>query len=642
MVYSHFKNASRNSNPGDALNFNVTTKNNCEECHANNAISQGNNIYSTTSHYASLQLPESINCIYCHLNEDNAKKWDNATLINKNRTSLVELDRVQNKLKVKAGESIGLGSRFRLKLLEVSKDRTALIELFKDDILVEKSAAGSGNYTYEETLTIDNSSSKVPVIVLNFTGIFYSGNSSFIEFEGFRSKRVHIENKTTSCYLCHVNSRQKIKYRVIERVDNSIDDIYYTEELVNFTDKKEYNETDALRLISNITYTDNNVDIESGDRKVLFEGEVWNISHDYSLIIKGTTKENDDAYITIQAGNYSYEDIVKKGDFIEYKPEINYLGYQSKNITIFRAKVSEIIQTKPKAMVVLKDVMAISPDIRKIEERQVIEGYNTSWLWENSTLTAGKIPSDFHSPQVFDGKDGGSDCLSCHGIDGFSEKKVISLGKHEMLNGGRNGACYACHGGNEKILNHPTGFRSPRVCKSCHAAAIDNYSAVYIGDEEHKNEICVDCHITDSHNLKVFDVIPSVKKISIIKQDNKSILKGFAYAGYKMRVRDARYYIDSQTEKFQISAVDGVFDSQMEEIFARINVSKISHGKHIIYVEAMERDDKWGTATSLEIDVEGEDIKLADKNDTGLGILARGLTLILNFINQIIRTYLVL
>jgi hypothetical protein len=640
MVYSHFKNASLNNNPGNALNYNVTTLNNCEECHANGAISQGKNIVSTASHYASLELPESINCIYCHLNEDNAKKWGNATLINENRTSIVELDRAKNKFKVKAGESINIDSRFRLKLLEVSKDRTALIELFKDNILVDTTAADAGNYTYEETLMIDNSSIKVPVIILNFTGFFYSGNSSFIQFEGFRTRRVHAENKTTSCYLCHVNSRQQIKYRVIERVNNSKDDIYYTEEFVNFTDRKQYNETDALQVLSNIIGTDKNVDIESQNSKVLFEGEVWNISEDFSIQVKGTTKENDEAYISIQAGKYSFEDIVNKGEIFEFDPELNYLGYQTKNVTIFRAKVTDIIHAKPNAMIVLEEVMAISPDIKKVQEKQVIEGYNTSWLWENSTIIAGNIPSDFHSPQLFDGKDGGADCLSCHGINGFSQKKVVVLGKHETLKGGGNSACYACHGGNEQILSHPTGFRSPRECKGCHAGTIDNYSAVYIGDEEHKNETCVDCHITDSHNLKVFDVLPSVKKISIIKQDNETILMGFASAGYKMKVRGARYYIDSQSDKFSISPVDGVFDSQTEEISARINVSRISPGKHVIYVEAMERDDKWGAPASIEINVEGEEIKLSEENDLGLGILAGGLTLILIFINQVIRGYL--
>ncbi len=627
MIYSHFKNASMNSNPNNALNFNVSTQKDCEDCHANNAITRGINKYSTSSHYASLELPESINCIFCHLNEDNSENWGSAALINKNKTSLVELDRVRNKFTLKAGQSLDLGSGFKLKLLEVSTDRNALIELFKNEISIDKIAVSSGNYTYEETLNIDNSSVKVPVLVLNITGFFNSGNNSFIQFEGFRSKRVHEENKTTSCYVCHVNSRPKIKYKVLERVDGNVDDIFYTEELVNFSDEKEYDEADAFRILANLTDTDEHADIQSGTRKVLFVGEPWNISRDYRILIKETTMESDEAYMNIRAGNYSYEDIVKKGEFFEYRLSINFPGYQSKNITIFRAKVSEIIQAKPKNMIVLEYVLALSPEIKQIEENQTLEGYNASWLWENSILISGKIPSNFHSPQIFDGRDGGGDCLSCHGKNGFSGKKIISLGAHGELNGGENSACYACHGGNEGIQNHPA--ESPRDCKSCHAATSDNYNAVYIGDEEHKNETCEGCHLADSHDLISFDIIPSVEKVTIIKENNNTILKAFASAGYKMRLRGARYYIDSPEEKFNMSPSDGVFDSQVEEVFGRIDISKISPGKHFIYLEAMERDDKWGTPISLEINLEGEVLNLTEEEKPGIGLLLGGLAILM-------------
>jgi len=591
MIYSHFKNASLNNNINNALNFNVTVSNNCEDCHIQSVINKGNTIKSTVSHYGILEsLPDTRNCIYCHLNKDNSEKWGNATRININRTSLVELDRINNKFTVKAGESAGLGSRFELKVLEISNDRIALIELFKDDVQVDRSAVSLGNYTYEETLIIENSSLKVPVIVLNFTGFFYSGNISFVQFEGFRTKRVHSENKSTFCYQCHYYSRPKIEYRVIERVHNDIDDIYYTEELVNFSDKKQYDETDALRAIMNLTDTDFYIDINPVTRKPILEGEAWNISQDYTIKVKDTTKENDEAFIQLNIGNYSYEDIVKKGEYFEYEPKINYLGNQPKNVTIFRAKVSEIIHAKSSNLIILENVMALSMDIKKIEEKKTLFGYNTSWLWENSTLTAGKIPSDFHSPSLFDGKDGGGECLSCHGINGVSDKKVIALGKHAVLNGGGNRACYACHGGSVMIQNHPPGFRSPRKCISCHASTVDNYSAIYIGDEEHKNGVCENCHVTNIHTIQGFDVRPSVENISVITQDNKTIIRAFAIAGYKIKVMGARYYIDSPEETFMMYPEDGIFDSQKEEIvlttyyptpygdYDRMRVNRISVG----------------------------------------------------------------
>ena len=638
MVYSHFRNASLNSNPTNAPDLNITTQDNCENCHVNSVTAIGKNLISTVSHYTFLALPDSINCIYCHINEDNSILWGNATLIDRNRTALAELDRVKNKFTLKAGESIGIGPRYTLTVLEVSTDRNALIELLKDDLLVDRSPVGRGNYTYEETITIDNASIWVPVIVLNFTDFFNSGNISFVQFEGFRSKRIHSENKTTTCYLCHVYSRPKIKYRVIERVDRDIDDIYYTEEHVNFTDKNEFDESKALRVIADLTDTDKYADLRPGTRKSILEGDAWTISRDYSIQLKEITTESNEALMQFKAGNYSYEDIVKKGMYFEYTPAINYLGYQSKNVTIFRAKVSEIIQAKPKNMVVLEEVAALSPDIKRIQENQTLEGYNASWLWENSSLMVGKIPSDFHSPQLYDGNDGGGDCLSCHGIDGISEKKVISLGKHNMVNGGGNNACYTCHGGRQGIQNHPSAYRSPRECKSCHVATIDNYNAVYIGDEEHKDGLCMGCHVTDSHIIKVYEITPSVKEISIEKQDKKTIIKASASAGYKMRVRGARYYIDLPEEKFNMSPVDGIFDSQTEGILAEIDVSKMPPGKHILYVEAMERDNKWGTPASLAINNEGGELMVEGTNRPGrLVIPLIGFILILFSLGKLMK-----
>lgn len=627
MVYSHFRNASRNGNPGNVPNVNVTTGSNCEECHAISAIAEGNNVYSTASHYGSLELPDSINCIYCHLNEDNSKEWGSATLIHENRTNLSELDRERNKFTVKAGESFDLGNRFRLKVLEISTARdSALIELLKDNVLLDRSPVKIGNYTYEENLTIDDSIVKSTVIVLNITGIFNGDNISFIQFEGWRLKRVHTENKTTSCYLCHVYTRQRVKYRVIDRNEDT-DDIFYSEELVNLTDKKEYNETDALRIIANLTDNDTLAGIGSGKRKTLFEGEVWNIAKDYSLLLKEITTKSDEAYLMLRVGNHSYEDIVKKGQVFEYSPRMN-LDNRSRNITIFRARVVEMIQAKPENMVVLEEVVALSPDIKKIQEDQTLLGYNSSWLWENSTIIVGRIPENFHSPQLFDGADGGGDCLSCHG--GLDEKRVSLLGKHENLNGGGNNACYACHGGTKDMQAHPAGYRTPRNCVSCHAALQDNYGAVYIGDEEHRKEKCEGCHVSNFHEITVYNILPSVDKLSLQKQENKTIIKASALAGYKMKVRGARYYIDSLAEKIAMQPVDGVFDSQTEEVYGEVDVSKISSGKHVIYVESMERDNKWSNPATLAVRLENGELKVDDekKSSTFFIIPALGILVI--------------
>lgn len=634
MIYSHFKNASLNNNPTNAVNYNVTVGNDCQQCHVNSVYSEGRNINSTASHFVSNDLPDSINCIYCHLNEDNSRMWGNATLIYKNRTALVELDRENNKFTAREGASVDFGSGFSLNVLEVSAERgSALIEIIKGNKSVDKSLIRIGNYTYEEYLTIDNGSKKVPVIVINVTGIFKTSGVSFMEFKGFRLKRVHPERKTISCYSCHVYASPKIKYRVIERVSSEKDEIYYTKETVNFTDQKVFNETAVLQLLGRITDEDQHINIQPEKRRALYEGERWDISEETSLMVKGVDTKSEVVFLQLRTGNYFYEDLVNRGDIFEFTPSINYLGNQPKNVTLFRAVVSEIIQAKPKNMVVLEDAVGLSPEIKKILTNQTLVGFNTSWLWENSTIYAGKIPENFHSPQVFDGRDGGGNCLSCHGREGFSEKKVLSPGRHDMLNGGGNNACYACHGGTKDIKTHPPGYKNPRNCVSCHASTYNNYSAVYIGDEEHMYERCEACHVLEIHNIIGLNMIPAVREISLKKEDNRTILRSFVLAGYKMKIRDARYYIDSPLEKLRMYPVDGIFDSQVEEVFAEVDVSKISSGKHMMFVEAMERNDEWGIPSSHEFTIEAGNLRDEEEKKAGMSMLADTLiTLLIIFV----------
>ena len=104
---------------------------------------------------------------------------------------------------------------------------------------------------------------------------------------------------------------------------------------------------------------------------------------------------------------------------------------------------------------------------------------------------------------------------------------------------------------------------------------------------------------------------PSVKKTVITKENNMTILRASVSAGYKMKVRDARYYIDTPLNKSGMSPVDGVFDSQAEDVFARMDLSKLSSGKHVVYVEAMERKNNWGVPSSVEFIVEGGSLKVA-------------------------------
>jgi hypothetical protein len=162
MVYSHFRNASRNSNPGNTTNYNVTTSAECQVCHINSVVTMDNDpALAIVSHYGSKdKLVDSFNCRYCHIDKDNSKDWGEAILINKNRTALIEFEKERNKLSVSEGEMIYLGEGYSLKLADITSTRDeALIQLFNEDRMVDETSLPAGRlYKYETDLVIDNSS----------------------------------------------------------------------------------------------------------------------------------------------------------------------------------------------------------------------------------------------------------------------------------------------------------------------------------------------------------------------------------------------------------------------------------------------------------------------------------------------------
>lgn len=606
MVYSHFKDAELNSNPGRVLNYNVSTNSSCESCHSNSLSAQSDNLNASVSHYATLDnLLDSRNCIYCHLDEDNALKWGNATEINKNRTALIEMNRERNKFTVQAGESVELGLGYRLKLIGVSTQRgSAAIELYRSDILVDRGLANIGEYKYEEIRTIQNATYKIPIILLNITSMFGSGDSSLIQFEGWRIKRVHSETMTTLCYLCHYNGgTEKRKYTVIDREDENL---YYEEILFNSSDRKEYNQEQALKIIAALTPRDSYIDIGIPKRKTLDQAKRWDIAKGFSLTFDDISSNSDSAIFTINVGDRKYKDIVKRGNFLEYDFGINYLGYTYTNVTVFRAKVSEILQGQTN-IVVLENIVALSPDIVKIDINSTIYGYNATWLWKNSTFMTGRIPANLHSPLLNDGKAGGPDCVSCHGTKELGYHKIIN---EEAISSvaGENKACWACHGDGKEPKGHPVQYKTPRKCTSCHVESGLTYNATSIRDEKHSLlENCNTCHVVDTHKIIRFNVVPGIKVLSIskdeIKAGEKVIINATAVAGFNMRVKGAEFYVDTPDSTFAMSAVDGSFDEQVEDLTGEFDTSGLKPGTHQVYVRSMELNDKWGVESSIPFEV---------------------------------------
>ncbi len=607
MLYSHFKDADLINNPSNARSFNISTKASCVVCHSNSLNAQSDNLNASVSHFGSRKnLIDSMNCIYCHLDEDNASKWGNAIEINKNRTGLIEMDRERNKFTVRKGEFVDLGQGYRIRINDIVRE-SAAFELYKVDKLIDSGLINVGRYEYAENITIKNASSRTSLIVLNVTGIFLKDNGSFIQFEGFRARRLHRENRTTSCYKCHFRGEaEKHKFRVIDRRN---DYLYYSEVLFDSSDRKEYDQEYALGIIANATPKNAYIDIERAKRKTLKGKEKWELSRGYSLTLEEIAQKSDTAQFSFEAGGRSYTDVAKRGEVIDFEINTNYLGNQPLNISIFRARVSDIQNGKP-GIAVLEDILALSPDIKKIKENATIFGYNTSWLWENNSFITGRIPSNFHSPQLYDGRDGGPDCTTCHTKD---------LGIHKGLNKAASGSvsgakpCWGCHGNGNEPKWHPATYRTPRKCKSCHVERKEPFfNATYVGDEKHgTQEDCTPCHVTNTHTIRKSNVTPGIMDINISKNEVSEgetvIINARAGAGHMMRLRAAEYFIDSSDKAYPLYPIDGSFDDQMEEFSFEINTTGMKPGKHLIYVRAMERNNKWGDPVPISLVVRGKD-----------------------------------
>lgn len=240
-----------------------------------------------------------------------------------------------------------------------------------------------------------------------------------------------------------------------------------------------------------------------------------------------------------------------------------------------------------------------------------------AWI-NHSTFLTGRIPVNLHAPNLFTDQRNWADCVKCHDASwklGIAGMDAIStqLGKHSGLN--RNAAsktilsdnidraCWACHTGGEEPMTHPPANIKVRICSSCHTYQEKPfYDAKYVGDEPHGLEPnCEYCHYWGSHNVVRFQVIPGIKAASLSPEKpgkgEKVILAASAHAGYRMSIKAAEYFIDTIGKSgngMPFEPVDGVFDSQKEDMIAEINTTGINVGEHVINIHAMERDNRWG------------------------------------------------
>jgi len=629
MVYSHFRNASRNDNPGNITSYNITTVEPCENCHVNSLVTEGSNPnLALASHYASkTKLIDSFNCTYCHTDEDNSEKWGNATLISKNRTSLIEFERVRNKLMAFEGETVYLGEGYYLKVLEISVGReNVLLQLLYNGSVVDEILLGANTlYEYKKKVLINSSISEIPFITLNISSIMKGDKNGFIQFSGSRIKKNHTdrESKNPACYACHMyrSSEEKERYQVIDKEykTDADDIIYYTKVLTDFN-----SENRSKVYFGDEDYIFDQLENQPGKflntisrQKYLMEGETWNISDDYSLKLKEVSTDSNLSWLTLSIdGSVVKDDVAGIGSAYIYSPEIKYKDTTGTDVTIFTANITAVFQGRPN-FILLKDVVALSPQILKVTSNDTLFGYNNSWFRINDTFTVGRIPANLHAPNLREDTMNWADCAMCHnaskklripGIENIS----TGLGKHSILNIAASNkaslsdsidkACWACHTEGAEPQTHSPTHITPRYCTSCHIDRKEPfYGASDINNGTHKfKSDCEVCHIRGSHNLVKpagFSVISEITLPQSVKKGETINLTAKANAGYGMKVRSAEYFIDTRGTSGKgklLKAVDGAFDSQIEQMAAEINTADIPAGGHVIYIHAMGTDNKWG------------------------------------------------
>ncbi len=73
-------------------------------------------------------------------------------------------------------------------------------------------------------------------------------------------------------------------------------------------------------------------------------------------------------------------------------------------------------------------------------------------------------------------------------------------------------------------------------------------------------------------------------------------------------IQAARYSIDAPswiegTQTYAMDAADGTFDSAVEQVTARINISQLDAGRHTIFIESQSADGSYGVPTAVFLDV---------------------------------------
>ncbi len=495
MVYEHIRYV-------DKVDKHVNTSVDCTKCHKNSIMDNRAPIISNdtplVSHYGSTQgLIETSDCIYCHLDEDNAEKWGSAP-DPRNHTDYASVNKT-----LVSGKPWKLVDNYTLTLIETARPGGAIFTLEKDGVLLRRELVSDNDvFKYEvRGLGRENTS----IVNLRIKKLFSAKDQYLVELSGsVLASRIHRETDNKSCYACHDN-----EYRT-----NMPDGMDY------YVLKKDSENVTLARMPVNFT---------EHDKKMLNMGESWEIGQGYRLHVADVNLKRGNAWLKLYRNETLIEDIIiNEGSNFTHEEWV-----LERKINVFSAKLDRVFIGKTPA-IVLTDVRLIAGEQKILNSTTKIMQTGTSLkdLPLDKSITVGKEPENFHVYTLIPG--GYSpDCISCHtgngvapikiNIDAFRNGVHVGLNRNatytSFITDDANKACWACHGNgsSSEPVVHPTpylGNITPQTsCIGCHGYSQFGAKQIYQhhqGAEISTNATCWDCHFNTLANNTLANNIKNV------------------------------------------------------------------------------------------------------------------------------------